>query len=549
MSVQGFLSDLTTVAMHWVRELPGSVVNALVEIVAAWQILPWKGQSVVLAGACIGVLLLILLNSTPGRSPARRRLWLAVISLCVAFVWLSGALLLQLVPGAQGALLVGILVSFGVWSIGKTLQANRFAALRDARYGDESRQALSSQREAFLKSLGGTVIGERHYAVIGLQGGWGGGKSRLAECLVQDINQGGYLGQKDEAIAVSVNVWEYQNYGDLQWGVLQALYAHPETLRAHGWLDLPLWMLLSHWLRLRLRDFRLASGWGEVHGQAELRLPWQYHFEKVIARHRRRGRNVLIIIDEIDRCGPGVAQAALTLLRRSLNIPGVIAMVPYVPDSIRHKAFSPLALTLPDLVSTAYAILLGFHHEIQQQAINRPSLPQTDKTTTRPEADGRAAQILNPYLDARLVTQPGRDETDAADTMYRAVQELAPLLDRQDFRQRYYRLMEEKYLGERWHVPQIDTDDLRLMLEQDETIRQAFAVAYPHSWNQELKKLDAWLGRQIKGNAFMAELGRARFRRLRGYWQEHLTRTTAKAKMPEPQILLALAVWRAARGD
>lgn len=556
------LGDAAAAIVEWLFAIVVDVQVALGDVAALWLVAPYKGQMLVLAVACLGIVATIAAQPTPSRNALVRYVWLAGTVAWVVAAWFAGALLLAAIPGAQGALLAAMLIAFGIWAIGKMVQGHRFAALADARRAHLARLALervelARHREDFVRSLGQAIVAERGYAVIGLQGGWGAGKSHLVERLVAGFDLGEYGAAEQDAIAVVVNIWEYQSYGDLQWGVLQAIYAHPRSLRSHGWLDLPLWMLLSHWLRLRVRDVKLAIGGSEVNGHAELRLPWQYHLEKVVARHQRRRCNVVIVLDEIDRSEPAVVQIALTLLRRSLNLPGVVAVVPYVPEVVHEKAFSPLTLALPDLASTAHTLLMRFFHEDQ--------------------AGGRAAPApagRNPHADAEAIFDRARadsrahadsDSDRANGAVFRAVLSLAPLLQQPPHRSRYNLLMEEKYLGERWHVPNIAIEDLLHMLAHDGAIEQAFQVGYGQAaCHERIEALKAWLEGQRRlrdgdeGDQppsrlprFHRLLSQARFRPLRGYWQEHLTRKGGDVAQSvaalKPEVPLALAVWRAAR--
>lgn len=71
---------------------------------------------------------------------------------------------------------------------------------------------------------------------------------------------------------------------------------------------------------------------------------------------RSRGHAVLVL-DEIDRASPLAAQTALTLLRRSLDLPNIAVVVPYVEEVLLGKAFSPRTALLPDLEALLHASL------------------------------------------------------------------------------------------------------------------------------------------------------------------------------------------------
>lgn len=527
--------------------------QGLQEMFVLWQRAEWHGQSILFAVSCLGVVLLFLAQSAPSANALARRFWLAAVGICIVGAWLAGGMLLKPIPGGQGVALAIAMLALGVWAIGKTVQAHRFAALRDARAA-ACRPAvpLAAHREEFVRALAKAVVGERAHGVIGLQGGWGAGKSRLVERLVAGFDSGEY---GCDVVAVSVNIWEYQNYGDLQWGVLQAVYAHPRSLQNHGWLDLPLWMLVANWMRLRVRDFKLAFGGNEVNGQAELRLPWQYHLEKAVARQRRRSRNVLLVLDEIDRGDAVAVQSVLTLLRRSLNLPGVVAVVPYVPEVVREKAFNPLALALPDLIATAHVLLMEIRGDVADAAPGQTRRKGKSKRAVAPpdfDPFGDAASLRDQEAAIGLRDGQTAGKPAPGDLLHGAVLRLAPLLRRRRERDLfYYARMEEKYLGERWHLPSISVADLLWMLDREAVLQEAFGVAYGNDAPLRVEQLKGWLRALVSPSEFLDRLGKARFRRLKGYWMEHLTRNPhAPAPLRlAPEIPLALAVWRASRAE
>jgi hypothetical protein len=65
----------------------------------------------------------------------------------------------------------------------------------------------------------------------------------------------------------------------------------------------------------------------------------------------------VIVLDEIDRATPRVAQSAMTFALRSLDMPGVVVVLSYVDEIIRYKVFNPLVKSLPDLASTMEPVI------------------------------------------------------------------------------------------------------------------------------------------------------------------------------------------------
>ncbi|NBZ89939.1 hypothetical protein [Stagnihabitans tardus] len=69
----------------------------------------------------------------------------------------------------------------------------------------------------------------------------------------------------------------------------------------------------------------------------------------------KSGASLVLIVDDVDRCAPVVAQKYVTLLRRGLNLPHLAVVLPYTPDQLRYKVFHPLSVDLPDLGSSMEA--------------------------------------------------------------------------------------------------------------------------------------------------------------------------------------------------
>jgi hypothetical protein len=85
---------------------------------------------------------------------------------------------------------------------------------------------------------------------------------------------------------------------------------------------------------------------------------WSWLLRRLVRGVRGAGANRLIlVIDDVDRCSPPVAQRFMTLSRRLLDIPYVTVVLPYVEDQLRAKVFDPFRVVLPDLAGTTEAML------------------------------------------------------------------------------------------------------------------------------------------------------------------------------------------------
>jgi hypothetical protein len=158
-------------------------------------------------------------------------------------------------------------------------------------------------------------------------------------------------------------VWQQQKEADLQAAILEELLSHRAYMTRLRWLRVPAIFLLERWVAA-LREARSSLELGTRNSKADFELrfdipgiQWQRHLERITAHRTAGGTSVVVVLDELDRATPAVTQAALTLARRSVGIPGVTAVIPYVRSQIRYKVFNPLQTVLPDLESSMDAVL------------------------------------------------------------------------------------------------------------------------------------------------------------------------------------------------
>ncbi|MBI5900693.1 MAG: hypothetical protein HZB40_15870 [Rhodocyclales bacterium] len=195
--------------------------------------------------------------------------------------------------------------------------------------------------------------------LLGLKGDWGNGKSFVL-AATRDMLESTCA----DAVVVPVNIWEHQRELDLHFALVKAVLSHPRLLaRCVG--AYPVHLLFVPLLMAVIR--MLPNGWAlnfEVSRMAfkadvpvSVPLPWQGGFRRVVEAANREGLKLVMILDEIDRADPEVAQAAITLARRALDLPGVMTILPYVEAQIRHKVFNPLTAKSPDLRATMFAVI------------------------------------------------------------------------------------------------------------------------------------------------------------------------------------------------
>ena len=205
--------------------------------------------------------------------------------------------------------------------------------------------------------------------VLGLEGGWGSGKSHVIAELVRRGNE------NLEMIVLRVSIWKIESEADLHESIYSALAGHPFVFRLYGHL-LPLRLALARLVR-EVRPLwpfgALSVGVVQLSLLAQYVLPlsWQRELEVLVdTLHCGHGKRVLVIFDELDRAPPAIVEAALALSRRALGIPHVATMIAYVPGIVEMKAFNPHLTRHPDLASTLFAKIA---EEVQRrQTVQKP---------------------------------------------------------------------------------------------------------------------------------------------------------------------------------
>lgn len=266
-------------------------------------------------------------------------------------------------PGLQLVLRVAV-VGATAYLVGKLVLLHRFSALHGTRVmhePDDLARLLDYQQKDLERLRTAVLTGRSDSSppVVQLVGRWGDGKSYLLERL------GSYAEQHDDTrrgvgicAVVVVNVWEHQTEPDLHLAIVERVLGHRRFWFRYGWLRYPLTLYL---VRVT-KDVKVTLSAGGSKAEAEVKVPrptGKVDLERLVTRVRRLGCRTVVVLDEIDRAVPLVAQAAVTLSVQALNIPGVVVVLSYVDELIRYKAFNPLITTLPDLASTMSAVIFA----------------------------------------------------------------------------------------------------------------------------------------------------------------------------------------------
>lgn len=463
-------------------------------------------HQITIAG-CV-LLLISIIGHTPSRLALVRQS-LLLLAACAALVLLLA--LLKLLPEATWVQAViwpaGLVLMGGV--LGKLALANRFAALRDARHDPRGRVdsiLLPFQKRATEKLLEQAVLAATPL-VLGLQALWGAGKSTTMDHFLQALNA-----QDDRFVAVRLNVWEYEDYPDLQFGVMQALLAHPKVLERYGWLNFPLWMLAREWGGLRFGAFKFSWGQTTADANGNLHLPWQSRFERIVARQHLAGRRVVFVLDEIDRASAPSAQSVLTLITRSLALPGVVAVLPFVEEVIRFKTFHPDMVELDDLRDT----VTGYLHQkwLDADGLQVPG-PDQESAPCRSICQDRAVAFG---------TLAGQFMKQASPTAWIE----------------YYRQMEERYLRHRVYMGKPDGRDVLALLQFPE-VRAGFVAGFGL---EKFQALLEWVAEQVEKRDSPLRNLDIQIRLFKGDLLQLLSAPVSSSLDPRFFLMLALAMAR-----
>jgi hypothetical protein len=260
------------------------------------------------------------------------------------------------VPPVAETVAEGALAVLSAVLVAKVLLLHRYAGAAYPLPTPTSPPLLPSQRHdlAELERLieNGMVSGGK---VIPIMGNQGQGKSFLVHHLSTAWSR-----DPARPVVAYVDVWQQQTEVDLQVSIIESLLRQPKTLRGLRWLSrVPVTFLFARSIAhlqnsasvLKIKLEGKSAGALE----ADLRPPrlnWQRLYERISS-----GSKSVVILDEVDRSVPEVAQAALTLARRSVDIPGVTVLLPYIRELVRYKVFNPAGPVLPDLATSMEAVL------------------------------------------------------------------------------------------------------------------------------------------------------------------------------------------------
>lgn len=153
-------------------------------------------------------------------------------------------------------------------------------------------------------------------------------------------------------IIIEFNAWRHQSDSSLDASLFTEIAGEVLCqLRTLWWLRpvvYPWFLTVVPRLSLNL------PGLGQSSGQMDVRMrspgvELHPHLRRLAQAVEARDARIVVVIDEIDRCEPAVAQAVLVLIQRFLHVGGIRVVVPYVERQLRFKVFHPAVLGLPEL--------------------------------------------------------------------------------------------------------------------------------------------------------------------------------------------------------
>lgn len=351
------------------------------------------------------------------------------------------------------ALTLGYLMS-------KLVLLHRFSAFHGAqveRRDEELEDLLEFQRNDLEKLRQAVQAGrvDDGAQVIQLVGRWGEGKSFLIERFSTYMKRRATEEKtpRDSCAVVRVNVWEEQSEPDLHLAIVEQILGHKRYWYPYGWLRYP----LSLYLARLAKEARLAISAG-TQAKAKLELPvrlprptGKLTLERLAARVRNKGCRTVVVLDEIDRAASPIAQAAVTLAVRSLNLPGMVVVLAYVEEILRYKAFNPLVDCLPDLGSTMRAVVFASGPDQGDSGTPGGGIDTAGPSSlARWKAWLDAANVSLPNGDSGLAVVGDAGQRQTADQDSRRLSDAVRLgfayADRNQ-RQRLQSRFAEKYLG------------------------------------------------------------------------------------------------------
>lgn len=232
-------------------------------------------------------------------------------------------------------------------------------------------ELLTKRQQSSLQYLVESLEADRpasHHASIALTGGWGSGKSRVAYALQELCDPRTSQRRRDNLIGIPgnarpnlmvaiVDVWGVARAQDVSFEIVETALRQPGA-RARGlWLMHPLPLnrrLILSRIRLRYKTVKADLKFNPI-PPSITRLK---HVERLARSLSRRQVRLVVVLDELDRAGTVVAQAAVSSARRGLDVRAVTTVLVCDTRIMAQKLANPLTPALLDIDSARTAFYI-----------------------------------------------------------------------------------------------------------------------------------------------------------------------------------------------
>ena len=203
--------------------------------------------------------------------------------------------------------------------------------------------------------------------LVSIEGAWGSGKT----VCVDDFER--WARRSGDAVVVNIKAGQLEAEEHIESALMRTIIRNWDVASQGGWLAVPaLGIVFSQgkdilkfaiWLTRSLISSTPQSQEAHAHDTSAHKVLWYNTLRAIVCRITRKRlltskrKTFCLIVDDIDRCSPIVAQRIMTLLRRFFDIPGLTIITPFVREQLYYKAFNPDQELLTDLAATAEAYL------------------------------------------------------------------------------------------------------------------------------------------------------------------------------------------------
>ena len=156
---------------------------------------------------------------------------------------------------------------------------------------------------------------------------------------------------------------------------------------------------------------------GEMTWEAPTPLDYQEDLERIVTalRSAKTPKKLVIVLDEIERGTPAAAQATMVMARRSLDLPGVHVVLPFVRDVLSYNAFHPINIISTELLASAWGVMaaddeLKLLSEEAAIGINPAEYPSAFSAASKVQSSDEKVQDKDKSTPTRTNASDAADE-------------------------------------------------------------------------------------------------------------------------------------------